>query len=239
MLLPRRWLRAATLLVVAVPGIASAQAQSCRVPQQLPMPRAETIRPDQVRRTAVTRYLLALSWSPEFCRTHGDDPASAYQCGPDARFGFILHGLWPDSDTEPAPQYCAPVRVLPRQVIRDSWCASPSAQLLQHEWTRHGRCASRDPASYFRTARALYATIRYPDMAALSAQRDLTVGTFRRAFAAANDGVNPSSIAVTTAPGGWLQDVRLCLGRGLRTQICPPAARGAGDGQRLRITPIR
>jgi len=36
-------------------------------------------------------YLLSLSWSPAFCRT---DPGAA-ECNGPRRFGFIVHGLWP------------------------------------------------------------------------------------------------------------------------------------------------
>src|SRR5258708_12305789 len=36
-------------------------------------------------------YLLSLSWSPAFCLS---DPGAAEGNGP-RRFGFIVHGLWP------------------------------------------------------------------------------------------------------------------------------------------------
>src|SRR6476659_5472977 len=36
-------------------------------------------------------YAMALSWAPAFCATH-DDPA---ECAPGKRYGFVLHGLWP------------------------------------------------------------------------------------------------------------------------------------------------
>ena len=66
-------------------------------------------------------------------------------------------------------------------------CATPSAQLIQHEWAKHGTCTGLNPADYFGKSGGLYARLRYPDMNALS-RGPLTVGQFTAAFAAANPG---------------------------------------------------
>src|SRR3546814_12467360 len=60
-------------------GVA-AQTASCVVPGQIPPP--ETPRQgDQSRIIApVTGYLLALSWSPEFCRTRPESKRHRLQC---------------------------------------------------------------------------------------------------------------------------------------------------------------
>ena len=39
-------------------------------------------------------YVLALSWSPNWCRLEGDAKGSD-QCDPRHDHGWILHGLWP------------------------------------------------------------------------------------------------------------------------------------------------
>jgi len=36
-------------------------------------------------------YVLSLSWSPVYCEHHAEDKE---QCGA-TKFGFVLHGLWP------------------------------------------------------------------------------------------------------------------------------------------------
>src|SRR5580692_7150493 len=35
-------------------------------------------------------YVLALSWSPEFCHSHPTKPECVW-----GKFGFVVHGLWP------------------------------------------------------------------------------------------------------------------------------------------------
>src|SRR3546814_14299066 len=77
---------------------------------QIPPP--ETPRQgDQSRIIApVTGYLLALSWSPEFCRTRTESKRHRLQCsGEMGRFGFVLHGLWPDAAGRRDPRWCRPV----------------------------------------------------------------------------------------------------------------------------------
>ena len=95
---------------------------------------------------------------------------------------------------------------------------------------------ARSPEAYFDQAAALHRNVRFPDMAALSRQRGLTVGDVRRAFSAANVRIPVDAIAVIQNRSGWLDEVRICLNLRLRAQACPIASRGAGDTARLRIT---
>lgn len=41
-------------------------------------------------------YVLSLSWSPSWCATEGKERGSE-QCSNSADFGWILHGLWPQT----------------------------------------------------------------------------------------------------------------------------------------------
>lgn len=237
---------AATLLYLAPHGPvpaeiqAAQQAQSCVAPTDFVMPRVERANPDQVRRTAVTRYTLSLSWSPTFCAAHGDDADNAMQCGSElARFGFVLHGLWPETDGRDWPQYCAPTRAIARDTLRVHLCMTPSPQLLQHEWARHGSCMAATPEAYFDEAERQYGRVHFPDMTALSANEALTAGDVRRAFVAANPGLERSMITVSAGRGGWLDEVRLCLDRRFAWAACPAGERGASDGARIRVTARR
>lgn len=180
----------------------------------------------------MSAYVLALSWSPQFCRTRADDE----QCDrSNGRFGFIVHGLWPQGSGGARPQWC-PAAPLSEAVVRAQFCTTPSVRLIAREWAKHGACSGTSPDDYFAAARRMFSAIRIPDMDALS-RRPLDVGAFKRLVAAANPSIRPSALTVETErTGGWLREVRLCLTRSLVPQPCPRGqGTGAPDGTPLRI----
>lgn len=220
-------------LIVAIPDAALAQMTSCRLPDQiiLPEPRPGAARSQP---SAVDGYTLALSWSPEYCRDFpGDD---SEQCRPrTGRFGFILHGLWPETSGRTAPRWCVAQRPLTVAVVRQHFCATPSTRLIAHEWAKHGTCAARDPADYFAAARKLFTAVRIPDMDALS-RRAGDVGGFKRLFLSLNPAITPSSLVVVTDRKGWLDEIRICLNKQMRTTRCArDRPRGAASDAPLRI----
>lgn len=227
----------AGLLAVAalLPGSALAQAEMCVVPNRVarPLPELPSAREPQ-RILPIGSYTLALSWSPGYCRAHGDDAETAFRCRSGNRFGFTLHGLWPDGRGKLWPQYCKATNILPPALIRKTMCATPSEQLIQHEWAKHGTCMQTTPDQYFQRSTGLYRAIRYPDMAALS-RGDLTVGAFKQAFAAKNRAIPAEAIRVTTTRDGWLDELWLCLDTRFRYRRCEPGTGGAADGDALKI----
>lgn len=227
------------LAALLFPTPIGAQALQCRVPETVPQPRAEYA-PQERRVTPVAGYTLALSWSPEFCRTRLRDRAHRLQCGGldnggAGRFGFILHGLWPESDDARWPQWCRRVPALSRERLRPFLCTTPSTRLLQHQWAKHGSCMTRSPRFYLRAGRRLFRAVRYPDMNALSRNRNLTAGQFARAFAAANRRMSADMLQIVTNDRGWLTEVRICLGRDFRMRRCPAWQRGTAARSRLAI----
>ncbi|HEU4652097.1 MAG TPA: ribonuclease T, partial [Croceibacterium sp.] len=88
---------AATLAALALlPATAHAQAYQCHMPQG-PVGVPAVPRDGPVRQAPVTGYTLALTWSPEFCRTRAAAAVNDRQCsGRFGRFGFVVHGLWPE-----------------------------------------------------------------------------------------------------------------------------------------------
>ncbi|WP_176597590.1 MULTISPECIES: ribonuclease T2 family protein [Sphingobium] len=229
---------AGLLLLLAAPGTALAQAAQCSPPTQPPRPRPDLPNADQPRRLLpIGGYTLALTWSPQYCadaRGRGD----AFQCGGrSGRFGFTLHGLWPDGAGKDWPQYCRATDLLPRPVIRQNLCSTPSAQLLQHEWAKHGTCMTTKPELYFNLSRALYQSIRYPDMTGLARRKTLSVGQFAQAFAAANKGMRADMMRVTTTRDNKLSEVWLCMDKTLEFARCPAHQGGVSNKARLRIAP--
>ncbi len=218
----------------------SGELGSCRPPQDFRMPRVEQVPRDAVRRTPVTRYTLALSWSPGYCARSRGGAGDAIQCeGKAGRFGFVLHGLWPETNGRDWPQYCAPARAISRETLRQHLCMTPSPALLQHEWARHGTCMATSPEEYLDAAAQAYHRLAFPDMAALTINRSATAGDLRRAFVRNNPGLTRAMVGVKLRDGGWLDEVRLCLDWQLAYTPCRVGERGANDGARLRIEPIR
>ncbi|WP_373488652.1 ribonuclease T(2) [Blastomonas sp.] len=230
------WLAIAGLMLLA-PHAAGAQAYQCRMPERLsPLPPVKRPANEPRRVLPVTGYTLALSWSPEFCKGREDDARQRLQCSRDhGEFGFVLHGLWPEASGPRYPQYCAaqPARV-PQSVVRSLLCDMPSPRLIEHQWLKHGSCMARDPASYFRVSTTVYRATRIPDMERLS-RRPLTYGMLRRAFAQANPGMQPDTIAIKANARGWLQEVRICLGRNLKPNACPRHVRQPRGDTMIKI----
>lgn len=213
---------------------AFAQAAQCIIPKNLPAPQVETPPPSQIRRTPVTGNVLALSWSPQFCRAHEGDRRHESQCGVKGQFGFILHGLWPEGKGRDDPAWCAPAGPLSRETIQRNFCMTPSAQLQQHEWAKHGTCATGDPDRYFKAASILYNAMNWPDMRALSFKRP-TVAEFVQAFVDANPGLPFAAVRVKSSRGGWLEEVKICLDVNYRSRPCPSDVNGAPLRARLKI----
>ena len=227
----------AAILLLTAPGTALAQAAACSLPAQTPRPRLELPDNGEPRRLLpIGGYTLALSWSPQYCAT-ARGSSSAFQCGGrNGRFGFVLHGLWPEGVGKDWPQYCRATDLLPRRVIRQNLCTTPSAQLLQQEWAKHGSCMTTKPDLYFNLARTLYDSIRYPDMNALARRDTLTAGQFAAAFARANSALKPEMMLVRTTRGN-LSELWLCMDRMMEFARCPARQRGAKASSRLRIEP--
>jgi ribonuclease T2 len=231
----RRAAACAALLAAMVPGLAAAQAYQCRTPAApASVPRVE--RDGPARRVPIAGYTLALSWSPEYCRGRERKAADRFQCsGQSGRFGFVLHGLWPEGRGGTWPQWCPPARPLsPRELARNL-CMTPSAALLATEWAKHGACMARRPEDYFAQARALWTALRWPDFDRLSHRERLTAGDVRQAFADANPRWSASRIGLVVNERGWLEEIRLCYGKAFQPARCDPRRLGPADSAPVKI----
>jgi ribonuclease T2 len=223
------------LLICCFGANAAAFAQnSCVIPKNLPRPQTESPPAGEGRKAVVTGNILALSWSPQFCRAHDGDARYASQCGVKGQFGFILHGLWPDGDGRDDPAWCAPAKLLSPDTIIRNFCMMPSVKLQQHEWAKHGTCAAQDPDRYFKAASILYGAMKWPDMNRLSYKRP-SVAEFVQAFVAANPGLPSNAVRVDTTRGGWLGGVKICLNIDYRPRACARDMNGAPPKSRLKI----
>ncbi|WP_176591765.1 ribonuclease T [Sphingobium sp. EM0848] len=230
--------KALLLLALVAPAPALAQAAQCSIPEQLPRPRVEGPTSKEPRRVLpIGSYTLAISWSPQYC-SGAQGRKDDFQCsGRHGRFGFTLHGLWPDGYGKEWPQYCQAAAPLSRAIIRQHICSTPSVQLIQHEWVKHGTCMPTTPDRFFALSRKFYQALRYPDMKALASQPALTAGAFAQAFAAANRGLSADMMRVTATRDNGLSEVWLCMDRKMRYTRCPAHQGGVSPETVLKIAP--
>ena len=157
-------------------------------------------------------YLLNLSWSPEFCATHGDSP----ECG--HNLGFVVHGLWPQDASGDYPQHCsdAPGPANP-QADTD---VIPTASLVEHEWQTHGTCSGLGADDYFAEIHKAYAAVKLPANIGAGSDADgVTPDDLLSRFAAANPGYPAGSFALSCG-NNRLTAIEICLTKDLRPEAC-------------------
>ena len=110
--------------------VAVAAAESCVLPARLSAPEMERVHPDEVvAGRTILFHMLAVSWMPETCREGGDGQGDL-ACGSGNRFGWTLHGLWPNADGKPYPRFCRPATRVSDDTIRANLCRTPSVDLV-------------------------------------------------------------------------------------------------------------
>jgi ribonuclease T2 len=183
-------------------------------------------------------YLLSLSWSPAFCLS---EPASAECSGP-RRFGFIVHGLWPQNE-QGWPEHCDVHLPVPESTVSAISDIMPARGLVYHEWAAHGTCSGMDPKDFFGLVRRAFAGITIPAaFAATSHEIEQSPGAVAAAFIRANPHLPADAIVVTCSGQGSprLREVHICLNRDLSSRACSAGvARAACRAPTLIVPPIR
>jgi ribonuclease T2 len=184
-------------------------------------------------------YVLALTWSPGFCEVEGGRKERD-QCEPGRGLGFTVHGLWPQFERG-YPTECEPsARTPSRQAVEEARTLYPDEGLARYEWRKHGSCAGKSPADYFRDVRRARERINIPELLqSLSRDMRMTPAEIERAFTEANPGLRPDMLAVVCRRG-MLQEVRICFEKDLRGfQHCPEIDRSGCRFGEIRIKPPR
>lgn len=164
-------------------------------------------------------YVLALSWSPNWCNLEGRTKRSE-QCDPGAGFGWVVHGLWPQYERG-YPQNCqSAVRPPSRSMTARQADLFGSAGSAWYQWKKHGACSGLAPGDYYRLARDAYGRISRPEVFR-KLDRDVTLpaALIEEAFLKANPDLTPQGVTVTCKSGA-VQEVRVCLSRELEPRRC-------------------
>jgi len=183
-------------------------------------------------------YLLSLSWSPAFCLS---SPGAAECSGP-RRYGFIVHGLWPQNE-QGWPEHCDVHVPVPDDVVQGITDLMPARALVYHEWSAHGTCSGLDPSGFFALLRRARAGVSIPQELTNPTQAvEQPPEAIVSAFLRANPRFPAQSVVVTCTGQGSprMREVHVCLGRDLAPRACSAdVLRGACRAAQMIIPPIR
>lgn len=164
-------------------------------------------------------YVMALSWSSNWCASEGDRRGEP-QCAPKQDITFVLHGLWPQYERG-YPSYC-------RTTAQDP-ARSETAKMVDvfggagaafYQWKKHGRCAGLSSTQYFQLAREAFTKIRInPVFGTLKKDVRLPASVVEDAFLEANPQLKRDQVTVM-CKGREIQEVRICLTKDLHPRRC-------------------
>ena len=184
-------------------------------------------------------YVLALSWSPSFCKeTEERGRQSNEQCR-GRPYAFVVHGLWPQYERG-FPRDCqVPAPRLNRELMTSMLDLMPAPRLVYHEWDQHGTCSGLAAQAYFDLVRKAREAVKIPEpYASPKATLTVTPDEVEDAFVKANPGLSRSGIAVTCG-STRLSEVRVCMGKDLKFRECGEIDRRACRRDKLIMPPVR
>lgn len=180
-------------------------------------------------------YLLSLSWAPNYCAEHPTDRSS--ECRTGNHTSFVLHGLWPQSNSGQPPLSCSPASPVSAEIVRRMLAYYPSRGLIQHEWEKHGTCSGLSAQDYFADAERGFRKVEVPSRYKnLSAQTQISREQLESDFAAGNHA--PQGAFRLSCHGGELVALEACLSKQLEFQACTPSVRECPSGQ-VVMQPVR
>ena len=164
-------------------------------------------------------YVMALSWTPNWCAYEGDRKDSP-QCDDNKGFGFTLHGLWPQYE-KGWPAQCPTSAANPSRSATNAMTdIMGTSGLAWYQWKKHGRCSGLDSTEYYDLSREAYSSINRPDIfRKLTTQIDLPAKVVEEAFLEANPNLKADQITIT-CKANRIQEARICLTKDLEPRRC-------------------
>jgi ribonuclease T2 len=181
-------------------------------------------------------FILSLSWSPEFCRSHPKN--NEMQCK--QRRGFIVHGLWPECGTG-NPRNCkngGQADAIDKDKIYEFM---PSDFLIQHEWETHGTCSGLVRSGYFNLTGDLFSTVKLPRLSGAP-----KADKIEALFMELNPGLNADEIYLSCTENGakksskTLDEVRICFDKDSHDFIrCENERDTCRNLKKVMISPVK
>ncbi len=163
-------------------------------------------------------FLLALSWSPDYCASNGsNDPQ---QCSIGRKLGFVLHGLWPQNNRG-YPSNCTREK-MPEDVKAQFPGLYPNDALFDHEWEKHGTCTGLSTTDYLLLSKGLKESVVIPD-AYRSPEQPFrsTVQKLTEDFTTANPAYPATAFAVNCSSNGrYLKELYVCFSKDGQPAAC-------------------
>ncbi|MEP1767986.1 MAG: ribonuclease T2 [Sulfitobacter sp.] len=180
---------------------------------------AITARAEGERAGEFDYYVMALSWSANWCALEGDARNSP-QCDKSEDHGWILHGLWPQFHRG-YPSFCQTAKRAPsRGMTTDMEDIMGTSGLAWHQWKKHGTCTDLSARDYYALSRRAYATVKRPDVfRKLDRTVKLPASVVEDAFLKENQTLTRDSLTITCRQG-YIQEARICLSRDLTPVPC-------------------
>ncbi len=184
-------------------------------------------------------FVLALSWSPNWCALEGDARRSP-QCDAAEDHGWILHGLWPQFERG-YPSYCKSAERPPsRGMTAQMADIMGTGGLAWHQWKKHGTCTAYSAEKYYSLSREAYSRITRPEVfRKLQKTVRLPAAVVEEAFLHDNPGLAPQMITITCKQG-HIQEARICLAKDtLKPRACGADVLKDCTAKDALFTPIR
>ena len=176
-------------------------------------------------------YLLALSWSPEYCHGH----TSSSQCAAGKHFSFVVHGLWPEYNSGGGPENCGsqPGLANPSTMLD----IMPDLGLIQHEWVTHGTCSGLSADQYFALIRKAFTAVSIPaKFTSATVQFAISPQQVKKLFEQSNSQLSDSALMIH-CKSNYLQEVEICLTKDLKPMPCPAPKDCRASS--IRVPPVR
>ncbi len=183
-------------------------------------------------------YVLALSWSPNWCALEGN-ARNSDQCDPRHDHGWIMHGLWPQFERG-WPSYCNSASRAPsRSETKAMEDIMGSGGLAWHQWKKHGRCSGLSSQDYFALSREAYEKITRPAVfRKLTKEITLPASVVEEAFLQDNPELEADGLTITCKQG-HIQEARICLTKTLEPRACGADVIRDCDMSNAYFAPIR